>query len=88
MSVEILVRLVCDNCQSVIDGKVGRSTTRWWESYSDAQKEANRDHWLTLPRYGRTRHLCGNCADGKPAICPKCGHGTYLMGGQTVHTCP
>lgn len=73
MSVEIRVRLVCDNCGAAIDGKVGYKTTWWFESYVDAQKQANEARWMTLPRYGKTRHLCGSCADGKPVASMESG---------------
>jgi hypothetical protein len=67
MSIEIRARIICDTCGAVIEGPVETSATLGLRTYWRAMDEAKKRHWLTLPRYGKHKHLCQPCADGVPA---------------------
>lgn len=64
--IEIRARIICDICGAVVEGRVGTNATLAKESYWWAMDEAKKRHWLTLPRYGKHKHLCQPCADGAP----------------------
>lgn len=63
--IEIRSRIVCDGCGAVVEGRVGFSTTRAYESYVDADVKAKRAGWTALDhgRYYKRRHFCPACAD-------------------------
>jgi hypothetical protein len=64
MSIEIRASLICDNCGTRLDGPIQTKTCSWDNSYWDVKALAKKLHWLILPRYGKTKHLCQVCADG------------------------
>jgi len=66
MSVELKASIICDNCGARLEGKIQTTTCGWENSYWDVKAQAKKLHWLTLPRYGKLRHLCQSCADGGP----------------------
>jgi hypothetical protein len=68
MSLEIITRLICDNCGSIITGKTGSRSTLCGESYWDASKQAQKAGWVTVSRgYRKPAHYCKECAD-KPVV--------------------
>lgn len=67
MSVEIRAKIICNQCGAEIHGWLQTSTSQGQESYWSACREAKRRHWMFLHRYGKTKHLCDKCSDGKPS---------------------
>ena len=65
MSIEIRATIACDECGARIIGPAQLAITHGLDSCDVAKKEALKRHWMILQRYGKPRHLCGPCADGK-----------------------
>jgi hypothetical protein len=48
--------------------------------------------WRITAHEDLTSHICDGSSmvltKTVPAICPKCGHGSYVLGGRVEHECP
>lgn len=68
MSVRIKAQIICDGCGTTTTEYEHDRTTDQFVAYEKAKEEARRNRWVTLTRYGRSKHYCQTCADkGLPA---------------------
>lgn len=64
MSVEIISKVICDSCGHQLVSSC--DITTYAKSWHDVKRLARKERWLFQYRYGKTKHLCAACADGKP----------------------
>jgi hypothetical protein len=63
VSVEIRAQIICDGCGAKIEGPVQRRTSKGDKSYWACKLMIKREGWITLGRYGSSRHYCKLCSD-------------------------